>query len=259
MTNEIVAQLRQSKKYRDLCDATLLRLADWALARYPNVKTATKAAKRKLHQVYGAYVGTSHVERIDRLLDGLDINDPKPVCATILREHVSSSERLDFLADVFPALWKITGRPTSVMDLACGLNPFAWPWMDLEGVRYDACDINGQLIGCMQRFFKQMHIRGTVSCNDVLVSVPAEKPDVVLLLKTVPCLEQQKKGVGVRILQALFAPYVVISFPTQSLGGNNKGMAEHYDGLVREMAHAGNRQIHTVSFPNETFYVLTRL
>ncbi len=259
MTNEIVAQLQQSKKYRDLCDETLKRMADWALARYPNVKTATKAAKRKLHQVYGAYVGTTHVGRIDRLLDDLDIHDPKPVCATILREHVSSAERLDFLADVFPVLWKITGRPTSVMDLACGLNPFAWPWMDLQGVRYDACDIDGQLIGCMQRFFKQMHIYGTVSCGDVLVAVPAVKSDVVLLLKTVPCLEQQEKGVGARILQDLLVPHVILSFPAQSLGGKNKGMVAHYDGVVRKMAHEGNRQIHTVSFPNETFYVLTRL
>ena len=98
MTGDVVEHLRQSKKYRDLCDETLVRVADWALLRYPTLKAATKAAKRKLHQVYGAYVGTIDAGRLACLLDELDPNDPMPICAEILREpsnqrHVDRDKR----------------------------------------------------------------------------------------------------------------------------------------------------------------------
>ena len=48
--------LRSSHKYALLCDQALLRTASWAVARTGTVREAVKLAKRKLHQVHGAYV-----------------------------------------------------------------------------------------------------------------------------------------------------------------------------------------------------------
>lgn len=254
---EVMDDLRQSRKYRDLCDQTLVRMAEWALVRHPDVKAACKAARRKLHQVYGAYVGQVDAKRIARALEGLDVDDPRPVCTEILRGHVSTAERLDILEDAFPALWREIGRPDSVMDLACGLNPFALPWMGLDGAAYYACDIDVPLMGCTQCFLDAMGIRGKAECRDLLVCLPEHQVDVALLLKVLPCLEQQEKGAGMRVLQGLEAKHIVASFPARSIGGRDKGMVAHYDGVLRQMAEALHRQVCALAFPGETFYVLT--
>ena len=74
---EIVAGLRESKKYRDVSASVLERTAQWALARYDS-KVALKAAKRKLHQVYSAYCPPGAIARLKRLVADLPPPDPPP-------------------------------------------------------------------------------------------------------------------------------------------------------------------------------------
>jgi len=258
MIDHVVAQVRVSRKYRNLCDETLERVARWALARHPSIKAATKAAKRKLHQVYGAYAAQVDVGQVDALIDQLDLEDLKSGCEVILSCHKSTAERLEILDELFDALWKITGQPKSIMDPACGFNPFVWPWMQLSDVMYYACDIDRALIGCVERFWAKIGVEGQVECRDLLVSVPDVEVDVAFLLKTLPCLEQQEKGAGLRVLEAIRAPFVVVSFPTLSLGGKDRGMGWHYEGVITQMAKQSLWGIHRLSFEGETFYILEK-
>lgn len=253
---DVIDQLRKSRKYRDLCDETLERIAAWALAREPSVKTAVKAAKRKLHQVYGAFAGQIDADRIRVLIHQLDLENLQTGCKEILACHVSTAERLPILEVIFDALWKVIGRPKSVMDLACGLNPFALPYMGLADVAYYACDIDRSLVECLGRFFETAGVNGTAECRDLLVSVPDFEADVAFLLKTLPCLEQQEKDAGLRVLQAIRAPIIVVSFPTRSLGGHDRGMIAHYETLVKHLAKHGLWNIQPLVFSEETFYIL---
>lgn len=252
----IVAELQKSRKYRDLCDETLERIAAWALDRYPSQKTATKAAKRKLHQVYGAYVGQVDVGEILALLAQMDAETPKIICSQILQMHVSTAERVDDLEAVFEAIWKVTGQPTRVMDLACGLNPFALPWMG-PVKEYLACDINTHLSTCFGQFFENIKFNGKSICHDLLVKVPQWQADVAFLFKVLPCLEQQEKGASLAILKQVPAPHIVVSFPTQTIGGHDRGMAAHYDGFVGPLAADLKAEIQTLVFPRESYYVLS--
>lgn len=254
--DQIVAELKKSRKYRDLCDETLGRIAQWALARNPALKMATKAAKRKLHQVYGAYVGQVDADEILALIAQIDDQDPKPTCEQILRTHVSTVERVDDLETVFDAIWAITGQPKRVMDLACGLNPFTLPWMGAID-SYLACDIDVALSDCICKFFENMKFSGRSVCHDLLVNVPQWEADVVFLFKVLPCLEQQEKGACLTILKAIQAPHIVVSFPSQSIGGYNKGMATHYDGFVGQLANDLHLQVQAIPFPRESYYVLS--
>lgn len=253
---QIVEQLKKSAKYRNLCDETLSRMATWALARYPSPKGATKAAKRKLHQVYGAYVGQVDVRAIHTLMDELNRDDPKPVCEAVLKSHVSTAERFGDVADVFEAIWNVTGRPERVMDLACGLNPFALPWMgDLKG--YLACDIDVCLADCISKFFENIGFDGESVCHDLLVTVPQWQADVVFLLKVLPCLEQQEKGASQAILKQIRAQHIVVSFPAQSMGGQEKGMVAHYGGFITQLADELGLDVQDLPFDSETYYVLS--
>ena len=59
---------------------------------------------------------------------------------------------------------------------------------------------------------------------------------MALLLKGAPCLDQQAPGASRRLLEALSARHVALSYPNRSLGGAGKGMVAHYrahlDGML---------------------------
>jgi 16S rRNA (guanine(1405)-N(7))-methyltransferase len=259
---QVVAELLRSRKCGHLCSDTLSRVARWAAERHPSLREATKAAKRKLHQVYGAYFDQFDIRRMERAAGSLppagDDAALRVVCREVLSCHASTAERLVFLDELCPALFALIGPPASIADLACGLNPFALPWMSLPpDTPYYACDIDGRVVTAIETFLACYGRPLTVECRDILVSPPAQQVDVVLLLKTAPCLEQQEKGATLRVLRALNARHVVLSFPTRSLGGKSKGMREHYEATASRLAESLGVAMRRTHFPTETFYVLT--
>ena len=60
------------------------------------------------------------------------------------------------------------------------------------------------------------------------------------------------------VLNHIQAPYVVVSFPAQSIGGQDKGMTDHYarvmDGVVANLQWRAQK----LAFAKETYYVLSR-
>jgi 16S rRNA (guanine(1405)-N(7))-methyltransferase len=202
-------------------------------------------------------VGQVDVDEVLLLVGQMDRNAPRPICQQILRTHVSTAERLDDLEAVFEAIWAVTGQPTRVMDLACGLNPFVLPWMGPID-EYLACDIDVRLASCVGKFFENIEFNGVSVCHDLLVTVPDWEADVAFLFKALPCLEQQEKGAGLAILKQIQAPHIVVSFPTQSIGGQDKGMGAHYEGIMTHLTEALNGHIQRLVFARETYYILSR-
>jgi len=258
---EIVERLRKTRKYANTCEDTLVRVARWALARHDSPKNALKAAKRKLHQVYGAYLGQADIGRIDRLAGAVPTPaSPERIetaCREILGCHASTRERLPILEDVYARVFSEIGTPKTVLDLACGLNPFALPWMGLaEDARYYAFDIDRGLIAAINRFLDGIGHAGVAECQDILVAVPQQEADVALLLKTLPCLEQQEKGASLSVLRQLRVRHAVVSFPTRSLGGREKGMLEYYDGFMHRLLNELSLGSCRVVFTTEVFYLI---
>ena len=62
--SEIVHGLKRSRKYAHTCEETLMRVAAWSAERHRSPKEALKAAKRKLHQVYGAYLEPASLRKV---------------------------------------------------------------------------------------------------------------------------------------------------------------------------------------------------
>jgi 16S rRNA (guanine(1405)-N(7))-methyltransferase len=261
---EIVGGLRDSRKYGQLSLPTLVRVARWALRRYRDPQKALKAAKRKLHQVYGAFLQPGAIaaaQRAARLLaaDSLPPEAERALCVEVLRQHASTAERLPFLERFYAEILADISPVRSVQDLACGLNPFGIPWMPLEpGGEYLAVDIDERLAAVFERLSDLWPVWLRGHSHDLLsgpLNDPGGPPDVVLLLKAIPCLEQQEAGAGWRLLESLDAPCVVVSFPSRSLGGREKGMRQSYDRLLRDRMPAG-RSLETRTFPTEVVYRL---
>ena len=89
-------------------------------------------------------------------------------------------------------------------------------------------------------------------------SPPAQPVDVALVLKALPVLEQAERDASLRLLRALDAAYIVVSFPTRSLGGRGKGMAEHYETRFRKLIAEEAWRVRPVEFPGELCFVLKK-
>ena len=257
---ELVAGLRASRKYRDVCDATLDRIARWSLERYPQPKLALKMAKRKLHQIYGAYVEKLQATGLEERLGSVeDATALEGLCGEVLSSHASTNERLPFMEKLYPSLFETTGLPESILDLGCGLHPFALPWMGLRpGTRYIPIDIDLRLTLMHDALLRTLGMAPLARCEDLLSGGRSDTVDVAFLFKVLPCLDRQESDSSEAVLASLDASWIVVSFPTQSLGGRAKGMETHYAAQYEPLLDRHGRIAGVLSFPNEVFYVLAR-
>ena len=257
-------ELKKSKKYRYLCDETLVRISQWAAKRFEG-KKAVKAAKTKLHQVYGAYFEAFRPAKIQTLLDTLSQNREQDSAALdtlaeeIMKSHISTAERLPYIRQFYADVFQRLEKPKRLLDLACGLNPFAVPWMNLEpGTEYYAYDIDTRLIALLNTFFGYLSPSYQALTGDVLAGLPNIKADVVFLLKTLPCLEQQEKGSSEAIISALAAKQIVVSFPGKTLTGKTKGMEDYYRGFILNILQRQHLEYFELEYPNENVYIINK-
>lgn len=260
--DDLIAAVQKSAKYQFVSHELIRHIGERELAARRNLKEAVKATKNKLHQVGGAYF-EAKIEYAAALAQlGEAAADPhafRAACRDLMRRHASTRERLDILDTFYAAT--LAGLPdvSVVMDVACGLNPLAWPWMPLdENMTYIAYDIYADMIGFIGEFMELAGINGRARVRDVISRPPTEAADLVLLLKTLPVLAQVEKTAVPRLLDALNARYLLISFPAHSLGGRSKGMVQNYEAQFRSWVEGRPWQVQRFEFPTELAFLVTQ-
>lgn len=258
-----ISAVASSKRYRSICADTIRRVARRELSAHNTVKAATKATKRRLHQIYGAFEGEVDYEDAYRRLSaayqaGRD-DEIKAVCQQVLDLHSSTRERVPILDQFYRSIFEITGKPGSVLDLGCGLNPLAWPWMGLAaGTRYLALDIDLARVHFLNGWMALAGLEPLARGQDVLSQPPVDAADLALLLKLSPTLERQEAGATLRLMEWIRAQQVVVSFAVTSLGGREKGMAEQYQAQFLEWVAGRPWSVDTLHFETELTFVVRK-
>ena len=255
--DDVIAELRTSKRYGGIAEPTLRRVAESALAvEGGRIAPAAKRAKRALHEVYGAYLGPSsppYQVLEQNLREAAAAGEPalREALMRAMRHHSSTRERAAILERFYATIFERTGVPRTIADIAAGLNPLAAPWMGLgPGTTYIARDIDMPMMRFVDAALTILAIDHDVGVADALVD-PPPPADISLLLKAIPCLERQRRSAGFDLVDALEADVVVTSFPTASLGGLSKGLAKAH--LEQFRAEAGRRgwRYDSIEFPGE--------
>ena len=259
----LVATVQESAKYRHVCPDLIRRLGERELAKRRSLKEAVKETKNSLHQVAGAYLERTprYAHWLAELRQAQDRAARREVSRAILAEHASTSERLPFLETFYRTTMAEIAPVHSVLDVACGLNPLAFSWMplDTEGeICYSAYDIYGDMMAFLSEFFRIAHVVGQAQVADVAVAAPQVAADVALILKFLPVLEQTERGTGLDWLRSFRTRYLLVSFPTRSLGGHGRGRAEHYEGWFRELIQSEGWNAQRFLFPNELCFLIER-
>jgi len=233
--DELVALVRTGKSYRSI-DTTLVRnIGAQELAKGRSLKEAVKSTRSRLHQAGSAYqdVGIDYPGLVRELASlSRSLEDPavQAFCRRVLGQHASTRERLPVLERFFGEVLAGIGEVESVVDLACGLNPLAWPWMPFgPQVGYCCCDVYEDMVAFLNSWFAHFDLHGRAEVRDLTRGAPQEPADLALLLKTIPCLEQLDKQAGALLLGSIRAHWLLVTFPAHSLGGRSKGMVQNYD------------------------------
>lgn len=261
LADDVVTAVLASRRYRSVHPPLVRRVARAAAIAGGTTAELTKRTKRALHQIFGAYLPTP--PRYDRLLGELraagTAAQQRVVLRRALAQHASTRERLDHLEPFYAALAVRVGTPRSLLDVACGLQPLALPWWGLPaGTEIHAWDIDTALVGFVGACVQQLGFTARAAAVDLL-AVPAwPATELALVLKTLPCLEQQAPGAGEALLAAIPAPRVVVSFPTRSLGGRAKGMGGTYARRFELLLAARGWQAEVFEAGPELVYVVTR-
>lgn len=258
----LAQEVLSARRYQWLAPELVSRIAAAEAPKEARDQEAVKRIKRRLHQVCGAFVETLDVDRALARLTGAaqdsDETHLRQACRELLGFHASTRERLPFLDHFYQAIFAITGPPSSVLDVACGLAPLAVPWMGLApGTRYVALDIDRRLIDVVRGALALFSVDGCAAQCDV-ANLSAQPAGVALLLKAAPTLEQQSPGAATRLLRDLNAPWLVVSFPTRSLGGGGKGREGHYRQELVRLLPDSQWRVTELAFPNELVFVVKK-
>lgn len=238
----LVGRILASAKYRALDPGLVGRVAAEASARFRDQREALKYAKRKLHQMFGAFqAGVPAKAVIEAVASvGAGRADLRTAALAAMGAHSSSAERAPWLTPFYEQVADWCGTPASVADLACGLNPLAMPWMRLApDATYWACEIDTALVDALASLDQIMPARLTVTTADLVTAPPACQAEVAFLLKTITTLDQQDQGACGRVLAALDCAHVIVSLPRASLSGRRRYLAD--PGQVVRAAAEGSR------------------
>jgi 16S rRNA (guanine(1405)-N(7))-methyltransferase len=257
MTAEIVERVRRSSRYRLVDAALVARFAAEELPKARNADDAVKRVKRRLHQAVGAF------RRERGAAAGAaawPVDDPvalRAACRAAMRGHASTRERLPHLGSFYRQIWEITGVPRGLLDLGCGLNTLALPWMHLGEATYAAIDVDAGTLEIVRGFLTAVGQPHITELRDLVDDATLPDADVALLLKLVTTLDRQDGTAAGRLLEGLPARHAVVSFAARSLGGRGGHERAYRDRLDRLVAESDRvRAVEEASVPNELVFVL---
>ncbi|MHC1772627.1 MAG: hypothetical protein AB9907_13035 [Flexilinea sp.] len=261
---DLTAEVLKGKNFRGMDILLTEQLVQREIRLSNNRKEIIKNVKSKLYQVSAAFRDEkkdyrNSLESLKSII-GQDDNDTlKAKCIVLMKGHASTRERLPILNSFYEQIFSQLPTISSVLDLACGLNPLAIPWMPLnEGFSYEACDLYEDMVSLLNGFFDALRIRGSAKQINLLDNYPDSQAELTLLLKTIPCLEQIDKKAGKKILTQIKSDFAVISFPAHSLSGRNKGMPQNYESHFLEICNPDFWEINKLAFSTELAFILKR-
>ncbi len=256
---KVVAAVKESRKYGDTSEETIRLLAAEALQQHKRPKAAIKAVRKRLHSIMAPYLGdpdyAATAAALDAAFAAADETAVQEICRGALGSHLSTRERLPIMEDFYRQIFQITGQPRRLLDIACGLNPLAFPWMGLpQTTEFFAYDIHEPRIAFLNHYFRLQGLAPLARLQDIALTPPAETADVALFLKEMPRFERNYPGSGRNLLLNLPVRYLVVSFPTVSTHGG-RSLVNRYRQFFAELVEGQAWPVEELMFEGEMVFI----
>jgi 16S rRNA (guanine(1405)-N(7))-methyltransferase len=261
---QIINRIQGSKKYRDIGipEETLIDIINREAKYYPDYKSLEEVVRRKLHNIVAPYLENidyaQELHDIETAFDPSDESGIQSYCSYIMSQHASSKERLPHLAAFYQIIFSYIGVPGSILDLACGLNPFAIPFMSLpKTTHYHAYDIHKPRIDLINRFFSLYGMQARAHHQDILVNPPEEKAEAAFFFKEAHRLEKRAPGSNRILWQALDVNFLIISLPITDLKHHHDLTMKHRK-LVTETVAELNWRVTDFVIQDEIIFMIEK-
>ncbi len=249
---EIKKYLLQNKKV-----AIIINEVD-KLEKNADIKKLVKFVRDKAHDVYGMFQSAS-IRKREELLKGLKFNDIEKHVA-LLKTHISTKERININTELYTKIFSMTKKPSSILDLGCGLNPLTLPFMNLKKVEYIASDFNQLDMDFLTQYFGVLPatINGVAIKLDLLNDYDKVKNynvDVCFLFKVLDSLEGIQKNISYEIIKNIKAKWIVVSFPMKTLSGK-KVLKLQKRNWFEKICNRYEYSFETFEMGDEMFYII---
>ncbi len=220
-------------------------------------KTLLKNIRKVLREIYGLFIEKNYEKRFV-LLENLKSLSDIETHKKILLLHKSTKERLPFYDFLYSKIFSVTGKPKKILDLGCGLNPLSFPFMKLNKVKYLATELTEEDCKFINEYFKKFKIDGKAIVLNLLKTENLSKlpkVDVCFAFKLLDTLETLKKGISEDLLKKVKAKFIVVSFPTKTIGQKKKISTKRlvwFRKLIKKMKFV------SFEIENEIFFIIKR-
>lgn len=212
-------------------------------------KNLNKELKKELYEIHSNYYKNFNY---NKAISELKKSTSKETHEKLLKKY--DPNRFIVLKDLYEKIFKITGKPKVLIDLACGLNPLTLPWMNLDqNCKYYCYDLEQNLIDFLNDYFKIIKKDYNAFLCDALTSPPIIKSDVCLLFKSTTCFEWQKPGNTMELLEKLNTNYIVISVMLRG-EKNILGTRNYLNSIIGEFIKG--KETHEIILKKEYFLVI---
>jgi 16S rRNA (guanine(1405)-N(7))-methyltransferase len=254
--DNIVNELKASKKYNVLCLDTIKHVVNIEVQKHKSPKNAVKSARKKLHLILADYLNQLNYSIAEKELkytfSSKSHDKINETCLMIMEKHASTRERIPTLEEFYSSIFEITGTPGKLADLACALNPFSFRWMGLpKDIHYYAFDNNIKIFELLKLYFKLEGLNPLVEWRDIFCNPPRLSFDVSLLFKMYHCLEHRQKGAGWEVVQKTPTQWIAVSFPTRNLANRKVDIFSNYKDTLLNNIKKNNWEFHVLEFQSE--------
>ena len=261
---KLTDQILSKAKYRNINIPrdTVFSLINEAAENFKNPKEISKAAEEKLHNIVALYLGeVDYSVFYDRLTDVLENGDREELLSfsrELLSKHQSTEERLGDIDTFYDVIFSHTGVPSSIADVACGLHPFALPFMKLPaGAEYCAYDLNEPRINAIDFFIKKLGYSGGGFHEDILVNPPQREFDAVFFFKEAHRFEKRRKGCLNEFFKSMNTHCLVVSLPIKDLH-NVYDLSQRHDALIEKAVAGTDWSVATADHGSERLYFIKK-
>ena len=262
---ELTEEILNLRKYRhlNLPSETIQDLLARELPLYKTNREAVKAVRRKLHNIIAPYLGDPAYEQAGAAL-GVSFASGnntriRETLYQLLGQHASTRERLPHLEEFFERIFALTGIPEIILDLACGLNPLSFPWMNLPSqTAYHAYDIHLPRVEFINQYFQLQGLAELAEQRDILITPPSQPGDVAFLFKEAHRLEQRQRGCNQILWEAVNVRFLLVSLPAVSLTGR-RDLADKHRRLVHNTLAAKTWPVTEIQVQDEMVFCIEKV
>lgn len=228
-------------------------------------KEIISQTRSQLRELYGVYIKQNLFIYEDKIKQ-INSYDAELI-EVILKSHQSSNERINNYSEtynlIFQKLFEIgLAKKFTLIDLACGVNPFSYKYFPEKPTYYFASDLSKQDMDLINIFFKNAKINGIAKAYDLLdeqniLEINKKEYDLCFLFKALDSFEKIKRHFSKKLISELNAKYFVVSFAKVTIGGK-KTIGENKRFWFENFLTKEDIRFEKIDLINEIYYVFKK-